>query len=340
MSIFTQLTAKAARQCAAVLLGLSILTGAAQAQVVAPQRAAPAQINAPADATSANAKLFDRTCVCDVSCNGANRSTTFQGPNGPIVTTPMRQQCADKCNEWVEQNKSRWASELGKQACNSMQCAGSSKLSTGDSIGVGPSNLDTSGFPACASEPKACCPGYLANANLLQMSKHESAAGGNVTETILTGSPQFSELIAAIQAQLNLLKHSACAAGQNLSVRLTFTHWNTNSITAPTAPNTAGWTAAGQFTVNIPAAGLAGLAGPGTGTWIGPNSTAFSIPVNPNYYVIMASAVVVGSRGQELKCGDFDGTCFNKLRFRDVYNPAANFKSANPGAAASNRQAF
>ena len=187
-------------------------------------------------------------------------------------------------------------------------------------------------FAPCATAAP-CCPGYLAANNLLQMSKHDSSGGGAVIEEIDMSSPLFINLVTAMQAHLNLLKYSStCSIGNNLNakIRLTFTHWTTNSASPPPPfVGTTGWSTLGAFSIDVPGSGSASVL-PGTsGTHVVSGMPKFSIPGSPDYYVILASAAIVSANGQPLPCQDFDGTCFNNLRYRDVYNPAV-FKVAPP----------
>ena len=96
-----------------------------------------------------------------------------------------------------------------------------------------PASVSVVNGPTCGTPPPVgCCPGYIAANNLLSMSAHSSVAGGNVTEEILTGSPQFLALVAGMQAHLKMLQLSpTCSAVAK--IKLSFTHWSTGSTSAP-----------------------------------------------------------------------------------------------------------
>lgn len=104
------------------------------------------------------AKGLRKTCFCNVDCMGVSKSTNWD--YGVIIPTPgKRQQCADQCTSWVNENIQAWAAE--QKSCTSFSCGGSSQLSTSDPIGVGPITISTVGKPWCPPPPAgdgACCP--------------------------------------------------------------------------------------------------------------------------------------------------------------------------------------
>ena len=304
MSIFTHFISRGARTCTALMLGFSVMTGAVQAQVAAPQR--PTQAPTTPLTADANAKaLGERTCVCDVSCNGVSRSTSSPGPNGVIVTTPMRQACANKCSDWVQQNQAQWAREIGKPACNSMQCAGSSKLSTGDAIGVGPFNLNTSGFPACVVTPPAnCCPEFtkaITPGNLASMFTESQHGMGQPYSMTFGSNGAFSNAFEGyLKEWANWLNIDGCKGVTGFSI--TYQLFNTNSTVKPTGPN--------------PPAGSTGPAQSQTVSYVNgvvsPPSYVWNIPASPNWWFVKATVTPIDQNGKPVICPKTAG-CMDRI---------------------------
>ena len=298
MQILTKLFSRGARICAALLFGLSLLSSTAQAQ--------------------------DRTCVCNVSCNGVSFNTSSNGPNGYYITTPMREQCRDKCNNWVNQNISTWAKELGKKACNSLQCAGSSKLSTGDSIGVGPFNLDTSSYPACKSDPSgnACCPEFtkvITPGNLASMFTEGAHDLGQPYTMTFSSNGAFSN---AFENYLKEWAHWLTLDGCRgvTGFKINYQLFNTNSATKPTGPN--------------PPAGSTGPTLSQTvsyvGTNVSPANFVWNIPASPNWWFVKATVTPIGDDGQAVQCAKTTG-CFDRL-YTGWIDDAITIMKTKPGA--------
>ena len=192
--------------------------------------------------------------------------------------------------------------------------------------------------PTCITPPTTvgCCPGYIAANDLLSMSNQYSAGGGNATEEIQTSGAPFTALVTGVQAQLALLRLSpTCSAATK--IRLTFTHWSTNSAAVPTTfTTTTGFTNLGSFSIEVSAGGASGplmntLDSP-------PGTTKFVFPGSPNYYRIIASATLIDASGNPVtSCKDFDGTCFNSLRYADIHNPLNSVAARTSGPAAAKR---
>jgi hypothetical protein len=191
----------------------------------------------------------------------------------------------------------------------------------------------------CAGGAADCCPGYLANNKLISM--FDNPAHNTPTDYLMSlnnSSPSYQAFINGVQAQLVLAKASLCGANAT-SIKVTFTMWNTNSTTAPTGipAGYAGWTQyatspRAPFTVTIPVVGPASGAG------------GFMVPVNQSYFVVVATATLVGSLGEKLNCPDVSSDCFKKQRFGDIHNPVPMLMKTTPGSAnpepASRRFAF
>jgi hypothetical protein len=174
--------------------------------------------------------------------------------------------------------------------------------------------------PGCTGTPTAtdCCPTYLSNNSLITM--FDNAAHNTPTPYQMTmnlASPAHVAFRTAVNAQLALMQAGAC--GNATGIKVTYTMYNTNSTTAPTAasvPNPLGlpWTVLPtpfSITYNLTSSPvIAGTAG-------------FTVNVNPNYFVVIATAQAIGPNGEPMKCGDLNGDCFKKLRFGDIHNPVS-----------------
>lgn len=162
-----------------------------------------------------------------------------------------------------------------------------------------------------------CCPSYLSNNSLLSMFDnlgHSTAAPYFMGMTLL--SPAHVAFTNAVNAQLALMKAGAC--NNAASIKVTYTMYNTNLPTAPTAGSVPAvlpgppWTALGSYSItyNGTATPVSSMVAPG-----------FTVNVNPNYFVVIATAQAIGLNGQPIICGDLNGDCFKKLRFGDIHNP-------------------
>lgn len=286
MHTLGQLSAWAARSFAALLFGLSIFAGTAHAG--------------------------ERTCMCDVTCNGASRSTSIRFPDTVFApTTPQRQACADTCRDWAQSHMTQWANELGKQACNSMQCAGSSKLSTGDPIGIGPLNLDTSGFQACkpidgggTGTTNPCCPDFtkeIKPGNVASMFAESQHGLGQPYTMTFSSNGTFSN---AFEGYLKEWAHWLSIDGCRGTVgfKITYQLFNTNSPNKPTGPNPpTGSSAAVQTqTVNY------------IGTNVSPPSFVWNVPASPNWWFVKATVTPIGQNGQPVACTKSAG-CMDRI---------------------------
>lgn len=133
---------------------------------------------------AANAKLGNRTCVCNISCMGQDRSTSSNFGQIFIITTPKRQQCADFCNQHISNNISTWAAE--QKTCPSFSCGGDSKLSTGDSIGVGPTTIATPGCGGNGGGPASACCAPITGDDVYSQFQFNQASQGASTPYTMT----------------------------------------------------------------------------------------------------------------------------------------------------------
>ena len=168
-----------------------------------------------------------------------------------------------------------------------------------------------------------CCPTFLSNNNLISMfSEAAHTPGTPSVVSFVPSSPSHASFTASVNAYLGLVRTGSCGQGA-AGIKVTYSLWNTNSPTPPTAipAGYGGWMPmppSFSYTYN------------GFTSVLTSGSAAFSLPVSPTYVVVVATAQVVNANGQTITCSDFSGDCFKKLRFYDINN-AGVFKVA-PGA--------
>lgn len=173
-----------------------------------------------------------------------------------------------------------------------------------------------------------CCPSYLSVNNLGSM--FTNAAHSTPTPyamSLNTSSPNYVTFTNAVRTQLMLAKAGACGASAT-AIRVTYTMWNTNSTSAPTSipAGYSGWT---QYTTapQAPITVTVPVVGPVTG------GGSFTVPVNPSYFVVVATASLVDDNGNKLNCTDVSSDCFKKQRFGDIHNPVSIQFRVAPGTA-------
>ena len=168
----------------------------------------------------------------------------------------------------------------------------------------------------------SCCPTFLSNNSLISMfSEAAHTPGTPSVVSFVPNSPSHTSFAASVNAYLGLVRTGSCAQVAT-GIKVTYTLWDTNSTTPPTAipAGYIGWTSMANFAYTY-AGGTPVLA-------TGPAS--FSLPASPEYVVVVATGEVLDLSGKPRKCSDFSGDCFEKLRFYDINN-AGLFKLA-PGA--------
>ena len=145
---------------------------------------------------SIEAAAQTHNCWCEIKCTSDQNGQTYTqsaksvGPAFSWPITPAKHdQCSNRCLG-LAQDEGKIVADAGK-LCKTGNCSGKSWIGTeigGFRMTINNVDFNNTDKLYCKGPTgSGCCPGYLENANLLQMSKHESAAGGNVTETILTG---------------------------------------------------------------------------------------------------------------------------------------------------------
>ena len=289
---------------AVLLVSFAVLLGSAQAQSPLPQRVTPQASAitraAAADSSSTAAKIGERTCVCNVTCNGQTHSTSSAGPNGPIVTTAMRRQCANTCSQWVTNSMPTWANEMGTAACNTLQCAGTSKLSTGDAIELGPYTLDTSDYPACKT-PGGCCPEFtkaITPGNLASLFVEGAHPSGQPYTMTFNSNGAFSNALEGyLKEWAHWLSVDGCKGVAGFSIK--YDLYNTGSTTKPTGPNPVGSLVASQSVAYI-------------GTAVTPASFVWTMPASPNWWFVKATVTPIGSSGRPVECAKTSG-CMDRL---------------------------
>jgi hypothetical protein len=159
---------------------------------------------------------------------GQDRSTTSNFGQILIITTPKRQQCADFCQAHINNNINAWAAE--QKTCPSFSCGGSSKLSTADSIGVGPTTIPTPGCGTGTGPAAACCAPITGDDVYAQFQFNQASQGANNPYTI-TFNANNAALNAKMNAFANLagLMQSGCKPS---SVVYTITNVATGAIMA------------------------------------------------------------------------------------------------------------
>ena len=325
MSSSTRSMPRAARLWAGLLVSFAVLFGSAQAQAqsplpqrVTPQASTTTRAAAVAESSKSAAKVGERTCVCDVTCNGQSRSTASAGPNGLVITTPMRQACADKCNQWITSNLTAWANEMGAAACKTFQCAGSSRLSTGDPIGVGPYTLDTSEFPACKT-PGGCCPEFtkgITPGNLASLFVEGAHPSGQPYTMTFNSNGAFSNALESyLKEWAHWLSVDGCKGVAGFSIK--YDLYNTGSPTKPTSPNPVGSLVASQTVAYV-------------GMAVTPSSFVWNLPASPNWWFVKATVTPIGSSGRPVECAKTSG-CMDRLYTGWIDDALTAFRAV-PGA--------
>lgn len=308
---------------------LAALLLAVLAQTVSAQ-AVPAQ----AESARTNAKLLPQkaSCFCELSCtssNGPTMNKSYQGtPRWQVPGGADDNACHNECNALTSQSLQGWLNEANM--CKTGNCQMKSHLGTGGEQTY-PYSFDNSSKLVCQPKPDGgpCCPSYLTLNNLGAM--FDDAGHNQPTPYFMAmtpTAPSFLAFTAAVNAHLALARAGTC--GRNAAfIKITYTLYNTNSAIAPTSASVpatlpGGWTAGPSFSatfngINPPT--FSGTAG-------------FNIVVNPNYYVVIASADVLNSASQRIECSDVDSRCFQKQRFGGIHNPVQLVMKAGPGAAA------
>ena len=353
MNLLTRLTQRQLVMCRVLFLAwLGIAVHTVNAQSVMPVRPTPSSAQAlptpirppnaiapeapaPAENTQTdNAKMGgSHTCWCEVECTSNQNGQTVKGgvknPEGLSFAWPItpakHDQCSSACLRQL-QGTAQTVADQG-QLCKDGICKGRSWIGTGiggDRWTNSNVSFNNSNEQFCRPGPigeTLCCPGYIANSNLSGMfSDADHTPGNPFAVSFQPSGAMHTQFATAVQAQLNLAKLSGCSAAH--AVRITYSHWNTNSTTAPTAWTPGSWAQQpGGFTVTYPISGSPTVSGI-------PN---FAVPNNPNYFVVGVSAVTtVNAQGNPVACGEINAACFSKLRYRDI-NSAGNFRVA-PGA--------
>lgn len=276
---------------------------------------------------------FAATCSCEVTCTRGNGAPVTQSWNEQDMSQwpPSKAfNCKDLCQAKLNQKTSEWA--LAGQWCKTGSCDGRSKLGTLNPIGLDAVSYDNSRQKFCEDKgPALCCPSYLSANNLISMFDN---AGHNTPApyfmAMTASAPAFLAFTNAVNAQLALTQAGAC--GRNAaSIRVTYTMYNTNSTSAPTAGSVP-TTLPGLWTV-IGTPFSATFTGPGNAPTFSTTNPGFNVVVNPHYFVVIASATVLSATGQPVQCADVSSDCFKKQRFGDIHNPVSIQFKVTPGTA-------
>lgn len=278
---------------------------------------------------------FAATCSCEVTCTRGNGAPVTQSWNEDDMSQfPPSQalKCKDRCQATLNQKTSEWA--LAGKWCKTGSCDGTSKLGTLNRVNLDAVSYDNSRQEFCWDKPETalCCPSYLSANNLISMFDN---AGHNTPAPYFMAmsatAPAFLAFANAVNAQLALARAGAC--GRNAAaIRVTYTMYNTNSTSAPTA---------GSVPTTLPGPPWSVIGTPFSATFTGLGSVptlsipnpGFNVVVNPNYFVVIASATVLNAMGQPVQCADVSSDCFKKQRFGDIHNPVSIQFKVTPGTA-------